>query len=471
MIVVEIRNILIASALVGISTVCVSQPPAGERALCPGEEASLSPDGKTLLFQRFVDGFFRVGRRDIATGGETWLRTDDGNALQPVWLSDGHIVYTWGHMPETAFAAVTAKRKDGYNLWLWADGTNRPLTSGFQRDYSAGASQDGRTVFYATTQGAAAREFPGQFVNASYLYATDLEGNARSLYEPKPTGAVSSGIASPRLSPDGRVLVWSEVRAFHATWRLVAARPEALCRNMPLTPTTMCASAPAWSPDGRHLAFTGFTPGDPGWCVYLMHVRTGTMRRVADGRNPSFSPDGQTLIYDRDEMIYARTLAAADWPVPAAKPTEEPEDLSDALTIHARVRYRSSKGLAFVARIAYPEHPLGMQLFFRDGTLEFATRRPDGSYTFVRGNHAFKDGEEEDIVAVRTRTRLILKTGGKIDEHTNDDGFLPLSPEPAKVEKGIGFKGDVLSFALTRGSTDEIEPPLTRAELFKEVTE
>ena len=198
------------------------------------------------------------------------------------------------------------------------------------------------------------------------------------------------------------------------------------------------------------------------------------MRRVADGRNPSFSPDGQMIVYDRDDTVYARALTAADWPAPAAKPAEEaPDDLADAFTIRARIRYRASTGLAYVARIAYPEHALGLQLFFRNGLLEFATRQTDGSYTCVRGEHTFKEGEEVEIVAVRTRTRLVLKAGGKVCEHANPlaRGFLSLSPKPVKLEKGIGFKGDLLSFDLAHGHTDAVEPPLVRATLFKEVTE
>ena len=440
--------------------------PAGERALCPGEEASISPDGKTLLFQRFSGGWFRVGRRDLATGRESWLRTDDGHSLQPAWLPDGRVVYTWGFIPETAFAADAAGRKAGYNLWLWENGTNRMLTTGFQRDYAAAASPDGRTILYASTRGAAAREQPGQFINASYLFSVRLDGSPPQPMHELP--GLVTGTGSPRMSPDGRFVAWSEVKSFtRDTWRLMAAASGNIARNVALTPDTLCAYSPAWHPKGPRLAFTGFTPGDPGWGIYLIHAPSASLKRVADGRNPSFSPDGGTLVYDRGGVIYARDLADGDWPAPSGVPEAEAPD--DALVLRAKIRYRAGKGYAHVAKIAYPEHPLGLQVFFRDGNRPIlATRRPNGSYAAVESDYGFKDGETGEIVAVRRNHQLALKVGGRLNVLANDT-FLPLSPEPTKIEKGVGFAGEILSFSLSRGPTDAIPPPPRRSEIFGEV--
>lgn len=289
---------------------------AEEAELLAGEEASFSADGTKLLFQRQCADGFRVGVRDVATGTETWIRTDGGNALQPTWGPDGSVLYTWGHSRETALAADRARAAQGYNLWLWKDGANRRLTTGRIREYSAAFAPDGR-IYCASTRGAEGRERPGDFINASYLYRVDSDGRVECLHEA--VGA-KGGVTGPRVSPDGRLLVWAQSAAFAQTWRLLLARVAEPARSLPITPDTMCAYAPAWHPDGEHLAFTGFTPGDPGWGIYLTHVRSGALRRVADGRNPSFADGGRRLVYDRDGKVYARALGSDDGPAPDAVP-------------------------------------------------------------------------------------------------------------------------------------------------------
>jgi len=438
---------------------------AEEVVLLAGEEASFSPDGAKLLFQRQVGDGFRVGVRDVATGMETWVRTDGGNALQPTWGPGGSVLYTWGQSRETALSADRARSSDGYNLWLWRDGANRRLTTGRVREYSAAFAPDGR-IYCASTRGAEGREAPGDFINASYLFRVDPDGRTACVHEA--VGA-KGGVTGPRVSPDGRLLVWAQTAAFAQTWRLLLARVAAPGRFLPVTPKTMCAYAPAWHPDGAHLAFTGFTPGDPGWGVYLMHVRSGALRRVADGRNPSFADHGRRLVYDRGGTVYARALAAADFPAPDAV-AAEPDPLADVRCVRAKFRHRRPKELAHVFQAVYPEHPLGLQLFFREtGELCFATRGPDGRYVWLPSRHVFRDGEAAEVVCVRTRDELYLSVNGDLATARHDDGYLKLSAEPVRVLKGSKFPGEVLSVELSHAWPRDLEPPLTRAAFFGEV--
>ena len=437
---------------------------AGEVALVPGEEASFSPDGTKLLFQRQVGDAFRVGVRDVATGAETWVRTDGGHALQPSWGPDGSVLYTWGHSRETALAADRVRSADGCNLWLWKDGANRRLTTGRVREYSAAFAPDGR-IYCASTRGAEGREPPGDFINASYLFRVDPDGRTTCVHEAVGT---KGGVTGPRVSSDGRLLVWAQTAAFAQTWRLMLARVEEPGRFLPLTPWTTCAYAPAWHPDGVHLAFTGFTPGDPGWGIYLMHVRSGALRRVADGRNPSFADNGRRLVYDRDGTVYARPLGADDLPDPAAV-APEPDPLADVRCVRARFRYRPVRELAHVFQAVYPEHPLGLQLFFREtGELCFATRGPDGRYVWLPSRRAFRDGEVCEAVCVRTRDELYLSVDGVLDVARHDDGYLKLSAEPVRVLKGNRFPGEVLAVEFAHAWPDGLERPLTRAAFFSE---
>ena len=53
-------------------------------------------------------------------------------------------------------------------------------------------------------------------------------------------------------------------------------------------------TAPSWSPDGRKIAFTR-SPGG----IYVMNADGSGKRRLAAGTAPSWSPDGQTILFER----------------------------------------------------------------------------------------------------------------------------------------------------------------------------
>ena len=118
----------------------------------------------------------------------------------------------------------------------------------------------------------------------------------------------NNGAMSPTVSPDGRQLLWSEMRGFRGNWRLVVAPVSDLAKGRALTPPDASCHSPRWSPDGRRVCYTGYRVGDPGWCVYVQDVATGAKTRVCEGRNPCFSPDGKTLLYDRDGSLFTRPV-------------------------------------------------------------------------------------------------------------------------------------------------------------------
>jgi Tol biopolymer transport system component len=98
------------------------------------------------------------------------------------------------------------------------------------------------------------------------------------------------------------------MRGFRGNWRLVVAPVSDLAKGRALTPPDASCHSPRWSPDGRRVCYTGYRVGDPGWCVYVQDVATGAATRVCEGRNPCFSPDGKTLLYDRDGSLFTRPM-------------------------------------------------------------------------------------------------------------------------------------------------------------------
>jgi Tol biopolymer transport system component len=70
----------------------------------------------------------------------------------------------------------------------------------------------------------------------------------------------------------------------------------------------MSAVSASWHPNSKYIAFSGYTVGDEGWSVYVMDVENEKMFKICLGRNPVFTPDGGTIVYDRDGTVYSRDI-------------------------------------------------------------------------------------------------------------------------------------------------------------------
>jgi TolB protein len=222
---------------------------SGERKLTSGTKdeyhATLSPNGKKLLFVSEVNGSRDVWIADANGENPVPLTDDAGTEDQPAWSPDGR---------QVAYAAFP---KDGgsFDLWLVnADGSGRRrLTTTPANEIFPTWHPNGAELVYVT-------DADGNFD----LYAIDVKDGRTA-----PRVVSRDHEARPQLSPDGTKLAFSRWpangRSSDATLWVANADGTA---PIELTAAPAPATHPSWAPDGRMLAFQHRT--DAGWEIWTL---------------------------------------------------------------------------------------------------------------------------------------------------------------------------------------------------------
>jgi Tol biopolymer transport system component len=228
------------------------------------------------------------------------LVRDDGSTpfvltagVAPSWSPDGKFVAFQRHRCVSVF---------GCNDELWMirpDGSGaRTITqSQYFSDSDPAVSPDGRMI-------ALIRFSFGP--DYSDLVVTDLNGTSArtlSIWEPYST---------PAWSPDGTQIAFTCDGFQRGTGLDICVVPMSdscgsytTCKSRRLVDTPFDDSEPAWSPDGKRIAFTLTCRADPcpsgleagGSYIGLLDPVTRAVTRVVVGHSPAWAPDGQRIIF------------------------------------------------------------------------------------------------------------------------------------------------------------------------------
>ena len=236
-----------------------------------------------------------LGVLDLASGRVEWIvrgetaATAKENACQPAWGPDGSLVYAYANLTSTAYRRFSSKGpKEGYSIRRWKDGRSTELVGGFARNFTPFVTADGRKLLFCRQDGTGEKD--------TRICELDLDGpGAFRTLRGKPAG--DAGVCQPVVSPDGRLMAWAELPDFGMAWRIRVARTDRPDASFEVTPSSLPGYAPCFMPDSRHLLFTGFSPGDSGWGVYVIDIATGAFRRLADGEDPCVTADGKTVYF------------------------------------------------------------------------------------------------------------------------------------------------------------------------------
>ncbi len=241
----------------------------------------------------------------VSQGHRKLLSDRFEDAEQPAWSPDGRQI------------AFSARDKEGWHIDVLAldSGRVEKLTAQKARDTFPAWSPDGRTIAFTSDRG------NSQFENNIYLIAADGKNQRRFTTEMDHT-------EYPCWSPNGRFLVYSAKRnARSAVDAMSGARPKApmletfavdlyIARadgtaRQQLTHVEGISSEPAWSPDGKTIAFWSNREAGPLQLsvtqIYSISLDGSNCRQLthlnAQCLAPKWSPDSKKIVFHASEPV------------------------------------------------------------------------------------------------------------------------------------------------------------------------
>jgi Tol biopolymer transport system component len=264
----------------------------------PGNDfmPSWSPDDSELAFISTRAGGQTLWAVNLATGAERRLSGEGVRADAPSWGPGGQVVYHStggiGSQLEIEGRGLTGEENAFPFSVAWASPTEIVYVSDGKIRRRSIAGGEARTIEFTAT-------LPVMAPRSAESRVTGAESRA---------ARPAKGIVSPSISPDGRSLAFA---ALGDLWIApVGGEPNNITRDRFLD------TEPAWSPDGRYLAWSTDRGGQL-LDIWIRDMHTDEVRQLTklegSAMGAAWSPDGRSIAFLEVDAVWRRgTVAVAD---------------------------------------------------------------------------------------------------------------------------------------------------------------
>jgi Tol biopolymer transport system component len=279
-------------------------------------EPSISPDGTTIAFasDRAFKGSYDIWTVNLATGALKQITSSDADEFEPAWSPDGtSIVFVSG-------TGIVGKAIESIDIASGKQSTIASINPGTGRIEAPSLSPDGTKLSYIRYAGS------GGVLSAAELVITSTADDHTTIYTGQGQDAFpfpATWLSKSELlyTGDGHLLhvdlATKTEKPIPFTATIQSSRPQYRHKVYDFDSTAARQVkgifAPALSPNGKQIAFVTLNQ------LYVMTIGSAPVALTNDTfykQEPAWSPDGKTLAYVSDkngiENIYLHDMTSND---------------------------------------------------------------------------------------------------------------------------------------------------------------